>query len=148
MKVPFLIVIFLLMIPAWSSGQHRKNASYYYYEGEQALEENKYTLALAHYNECLRLDPYFMEAYHSRAAAKEGLGDIKGALTDYSIYVDSRPGQTDALLSRAVLRYKLGQYLLAREDFTLLLNLPPGETNKIKFRQDVGGTGKLFSQQG
>ncbi len=89
-----------------------------------------------------------MEAYHSRAAAKEGLGDIKGALTDYSIYVDSRPGQTDALLSRAVLRYKLGQYLLAREDFTLLLNLPPGETNKIIFRQDVGGTDKIFTQQG
>ena len=143
-----LILISLLMIPGWSAGQRKKNASYYYYEGEQALEENKYTLALAHYNECLRLDPYFMEAYHSRAAAKEGLGDIKGALTDYSIYVDSKPRQTDALFSRAVLRYKLGQYLLAREDFTLLLKLPPGETNKIIFRQDAGGTDKIFTQQG
>lgn len=148
MKVPFLILIFLVMIPGWSSGQRKKNATYYYYEGEQAMEENKYTTALAHYNECLRLDPYFMEAYHSRAGAKEALGDIKGALTDYSIYVDAKPGQTDALLSRAVLRYKLGQYLLAREDFILLLTLPPGETNKIIFRQDAGGTDKIFTQQG
>jgi len=36
----------------------------------------------------------------------------------------------------------------AREDFTLLLKLPPGETNKIIFRQDAGGTDKIFTQQG
>jgi len=74
MKAIVIFLISLLMIPGWSAGQGKKNASYYYYEGEQALEENKYNLALAHYNECIRLDPYFMEAYHSRAAAKEGLG--------------------------------------------------------------------------
>jgi tetratricopeptide (TPR) repeat protein len=148
MKVPVLFLIFFFMIPGGIDAQNRQEARHYFFEGEQALEENKYTLALAHYNECLRIDPYFMEAYHSRAAAKEGLGDFKGALTDYSIYVDSRPGQPDALLSRAVLRYKLGQYVLAREDFTYLLTLPPGETNKIIFRQEPGGTDKIFTQQG
>lgn len=147
MKVWFPSLIYILMTPSWIAAQSR-DARYYYFEGEEAMEENKYTLALAHYNECIRLDPYLMECYHSRAAAKEGLGDIKGALTDYSIYVDSQPGQTDALFSRALLRYKLGQYLPAREDFMLLLKLPPGETNKIVFRQDAGGTDKIFTQQG
>ena len=148
MKVLILFLIFSLMISAGTHAQSRREARHYFFEGEQAMEENKYALALAHYNECIRLDPYFMEAYHSRAAAREGLGDIKGALTDYSIYVDYKPGQPDALLSRAVLRYKLGQYLPAREDFVLLLTLPPGETNKIIFRQDAGGTDKIFTQQG
>jgi tetratricopeptide (TPR) repeat protein len=127
--------------------QKPKSAVDYFDEGEAALENNKYTLALAKYNECLRLDPYFMEAYHSRASARQGLGDIKGALTDYSIYIESKPNRSDALFSRGVLRYKLEQYLLAREDFLLLLRLPPGETNKIFFRQGPDGTNQVFTMQ-
>lgn len=138
--------LFLLIIYS-AAGQRKKDAVDFFYQGEEALEENKYMLALAKYNECIRIDPYFMEAYRSRASAKEGLGDIKGALTDYSIYIESKPDQTDALFSRAVLRYKLGQYIPAREDFLLLLKLPPGETNKIFFRQDAGGTDKIFTMQ-
>ena len=38
MNVPFLILIIFLMIPCWSDGQHKRNASYYYYEGEEAME--------------------------------------------------------------------------------------------------------------
>ena len=148
MKVASLLVLLVLIWPAWSIAQRHKSADYYFFEGEKALEENKYMQALAHYNECLRIDPYYMEAYHSRGSAKEGLGDIKGALTDYSIYVEKRPTETDALFSRGVLRYKLGQYLPARQDFMSLLKLPPGETNKIFFRQDAGGTDKIFTMQG
>jgi tetratricopeptide (TPR) repeat protein len=149
MKTYTLLLMFLMTtLPGMAQG--KKSASYYFSAGEQALDENKYTQALAHFNECIRLDPYFMEAYQSRAAAKEGLGDTKGALTDYSIYVDSRPDRPDALLSRAVLRYQLGQYLTAREDFLMLLKMPPGETNKVVFRQDPsgGGTDKMFTMQG
>ncbi len=140
------IIILIILLPLTVVAQ-KQDARYYYFEGEEALEQNKYTLALAHYNECIRLDPYYMECYHSRAAAKEALGDIKGALVDYSIYVESKPDQADALLSRAVIRYRLGQYLPAREDFLLLLRLPPGETNKIIFRQGEGGTDKIFTRQ-
>ena len=149
MKASSLTLLLFLILPNSGITQGKRNAGYYFYEGEKALEENKFTQALAHFNECIRLDPYYMEAYHSRASAREGLGDIKGALTDYSIYVDKKPGKTDALFSRAVLRYKLEQYLLAREDFIMLMTLPPGETNKVFFRQDAGaGTDKIFTMQG
>lgn len=141
-------VTVLLVAGCWSCClAQKKSAADFYYEGEEALEANKFTLALAKYNECLRINPYFMEAYHSRAAAREGLGDIKGALTDYNIYIESKPDRTDALFSRGVLRYKLGQYLPARGDFHALLTLPPGPTNKIFFRQDAGGTDKIFTMQ-
>jgi tetratricopeptide (TPR) repeat protein len=133
----------------WHIGQaQKKNAESYFVAGEEALDQDKPNLAIAHFSECLRLDPYYMEAYHSRAIARESLGDIKGALTDYSIYVESRPNQSDALFSRAVLRYKLGQYLPAKEDFLLLLKLPSGETNKIFFRQTSEGVDQAFTMQG
>ena len=149
MKACSLILVLFLVLPHAAIAQNKRSAGHYFFEGEKALEENKFKQALAHYNECLRLDPYYMEAFHSRASAKEGLGDIKGALTDYNIYVDKKPGQADALFSRGVLRYKLEQFLLAREDFTKLLTLPPGETNKVFFRQDAGaGTDKIFTMQG
>jgi tetratricopeptide (TPR) repeat protein len=149
MKAYVPLLLFLLLLAVVSDAQEKKKASFYFEQGEQALEENKFKQALAHFNECIRLDPYYMEAYRSRAQAKEGLGDVKGALADYSIYVDSKPGQPEALLSRAVLRYDLGQYVPAREDFLNLLKLPPGHTNKIFFRQDPGaGTDKIFTVQG
>ncbi len=148
MKVSSSIFLLFILLPSAGIAQ-KKGADFYFFEGEKSLEENKFKQALAHYNECLRLDPYYMEAYHSRASAKEGLGDIKGALTDFSIYVDKKPEQSDALFSRAVLRYKLEQYVPAREDFVKLLTLPPGATNKVFFRQDANaGTDKIFTLQG
>jgi tetratricopeptide (TPR) repeat protein len=148
LKLPILLFVVLACLEAVQA-QKKKSADDYFELGEQALEENKFSMALAHFNECLRLDPYYWDAYHSRASAREGLGDKKGALTDYSIYVEKRPGEPEALLSRAVLRYNLGQYQPSREDFLNMLKLPPGHTNKIFFRQDNEGTGtdKVFTLQ-
>ena len=48
--------------------------------GEKAIQNKAYKTALAHFNECLRLDPYFWDAYHSRGSTKEKLGDPKGEI--------------------------------------------------------------------
>lgn len=150
MKVFGTLLLLIFWMPACIYSQEKKTAAYYFSQGEQALEDNKYTTALAHFNECLRLDSYFWEAYPLRASAKERLGDNKGALTDYSIYLDSKHTRPEVLLSRAVLRYELAQYMSAREDFLNLLKMPPGETNSIFFRQDNagGGTDKIMTLQG
>src|SRR5271154_458601 len=121
MKRSIIVLTLALLLQDGGRAQGKKNAEYYFNEGERSLEENKNTLALAHFNECLRLDPYFLEAYHSRASAKQRLGDTKGALTDYGIYLESKPRQPEVLLSRAVLRYELAQYIPARKDFQDLL---------------------------
>jgi tetratricopeptide (TPR) repeat protein len=111
-----------------------RNSSHYYEKGEEALRSKSYKTALAHFNECLRLSPYFMDAYYSRAMAREGLGDKQGALTDYNIYLESKPEDKEALFSRAVSRYDYGQWAVAKEDFLKLLSLPEGgETNTVYF---------------
>ncbi len=139
----------LLLYNVGSEAQVKKNATYFFEQGELALQDNKYVMALAHFNECLRLDPYYYDAYPGRAATKEAMGDLKGALRDYSIYADAKPNNPEVLFSRAVLRYQQKLYVPSREDFSKLLTLPAGVTNKIFFRVDQFGNGadKAFTAQ-
>jgi tetratricopeptide (TPR) repeat protein len=126
------------------------SANYYYEKGEEALKKHAYKTALGHFNECLRIDPYFMIAYYSRAITREGLGDKQGALTDYNIYLEARPEDKEALFSRAVSRYDFGQWAVAQEDFLKLLKLPAGgETNTVYFQtsQSADGITKAFTAQ-
>jgi len=117
--------------------------------GEKALNERAYKTALAHYNECLRLDPFFWDAYYGRALSRERLGDAKGALTDYNIFLESKPEQVEALFSRAVLRYNNSQWALAGEDFSILLRKPGGTTNMVFHQTNTpGGNTKVMTLQG
>ncbi len=107
----------------YEMAEHRHNAS-------------KFSEAIALLNECLRASPGYMEAYTLRAAAREQLNDLDGALVDYSIYLEQFPEHIDVLLGRAVVRYKLGFYEQAREDLLALLKLPePTETNSLYFKK-------------
>jgi tetratricopeptide (TPR) repeat protein len=146
-----VVILFLLSLQGFSqqTPEKKSQALHYFEEGEQALNEQKYKMALAHFNECLRMDPYYLDAYYSRAIAKEHLNDTKGALTDYNIFLNSKPENAEALFSRAVIRFQQDQFDLARQDFLKLLKLPPGETNTVYFRQDRfgGGTDKIFTSQ-
>src|SRR6185436_15937331 len=83
--------------------------------GEKALENKEYFKAQAHYNEAIRLDPRYADAYRSRAISREHLGEGAKALTDYSIYVDLRPEDSEGLFNRAILRFEAKQYLPARQ---------------------------------
>src|SRR5258705_4843066 len=140
------LVVVILFACGEIHGQKR-DAAYYFQKGEDAMDAQSYKTALAHFNECLRIDPYYMEAYYSRAQVREGMGDSKGALTDFSIYLESKPQNTDALFSRAMLRYQYKQWAVAREDFLKLLSAPPGETKSIFFAPDKEGGTAIATMQ-
>lgn len=128
--------------------QEKRTAQYYFEKGETAASARSYKTALAHFTECLRLEPYFMQAYFSRAQVREALGDKQGALTDYNIFLESNPDDKEALFSRAVSRFEYGQWAVAKEDFLKLLKLPTGiETNTVFFQSQKGddGVSKAFS---
>ncbi|HTH57723.1 MAG TPA: tetratricopeptide repeat protein [Cyclobacteriaceae bacterium] len=129
----FILITFPLV--CFPQGQ-KKTAAYFFQKGEEAMDVQSYKTALAHFNECLRLDPYYMEAYYYRAQIRESMGDSKGALTDFNIYLESKPQNTEALFSRAMLRYQYAQWAMAREDFLKLLQSPAGETRSVFFATD------------
>src|SRR5258708_1936322 len=127
-----ILLLFCTLGDAFSQHE-KKSAVFYFQKGEDAMDAESYKTALAHFNECLRIDPYYMEAYYFRAQVRESLGDSRGALTDFSIYLESKPQNTEALFSRALLRYQYKQWAVAREDFLKLLSAPPAETKSIFF---------------
>jgi tetratricopeptide (TPR) repeat protein len=143
-------LIFIVTLQAFGQQESKNRSAVYYFEkGEDALKGKSYKTALAHFNECLRLNPYFMEAYYSRALVRENMGDKQGALTDYNIYLGAKPEDKEALFSRAVGRFNYGQWAVAKEDFLKLLTMPGGETNTVYFQSDQSGGGvtKAFTAQ-
>lgn len=118
--------------------------------GEELLVQEKWMEAIDAFNDCLRLDPLFAEAYYSRGLAREHLKKFSDALTDYSIYLELKPDHSEALLNRAQLRYQRKLYALAKEDFHRLLQIPQQETSTVYFRQQPfgGGVDHIFTTQG
>src|ERR1043165_6434254 len=131
-----LCILLFLSFESFAQNQKKKPASYFFQKGEEAMDVQSYKTALAHFNECLRLDPYYMEAYFYRAQVRENMGDSRGALTDFNIYLESKPQNTEALFQRAMLRYQYSQWAMAREDFLKLLTVPKGETRSVFFATD------------
>lgn len=150
-----LLVWSLALIFAAGAGflpaQDRKLAQQYFKAGESAYLEGRYDESLDQYNRGLVIDAGYFDAYPSRAAVKERLGDWTGAVTDYNIFLDVYPENREARFSRGLARYHAGQFALAADDFTFLLNTPSsGETNTIFYRQSPTGEGtdRIISAQG
>jgi len=138
--VAMLVLPVLTVMGQAASVANRAKAIELYERGEKALANKEYFKAQAHYTEALRYDPRYAEAYRSRAIAREYLGEAAKALTDFNIYVDLKPEDSEALFNRAVLRFEAKQYLPARQDFLKLLTMPASkETNTIYYSQEKFG---------
>jgi tetratricopeptide (TPR) repeat protein len=134
----FWIYILSMIVSLMVCGQEKPKKPYQLFEeAETVYNERKYKEALELLDQCLKINPAYMDAYQLRASVKEQLNDQDGALTDYSIYLEKYPQHPDVLLSRAMLRYKLGFYEQAKEDFFKLLTLNSAETNTIFYRQNM-----------
>ena len=149
-RLIYILALLFLIATSPALSQSNKSARILHIEAEEALAKKKLNKALGILDECLKVDPYFYEAYYTRGLVREQLAEFDGALTDYNIYVERMPEHTEALFSRATLRYKRGQYELAKADFIKLLSLPPGETTTVFFQQDQFATSatKIFTTQG
>jgi tetratricopeptide (TPR) repeat protein len=138
----------LVFFPAHSQDKPKK-PHMLYEEAEAKYNSGNYKEALSLLNECLKQAPGYYEGYSLRGSVREILKDPEGALTDYSIYLETYPEHLEVLLSRATLRYKIGFYEQAKEDFLKLLTLEPAETNAIFYRQNmsVGDRNPMMTTQ-
>ena len=139
-----------IFVPESMYSQRPPSAELLYEKGIEHLNDERYTEALAFFNECIKLSPKLAEAYSARAEVREQLHDLGGAMIDYAICVELAPDQFEPLFSLAVIRYELKLYDLAKQDFLKLQHLPAGETNRIFYRQVARGTGtdKIMTAQG
>lgn len=146
-----LLVFFccLSFLHCMAQEKESRTAFDYFELGEELLFQERPAESLTAFNECLRLDPRFTDAYYSRGLAREQLKQREEAIIDYSIYLEMVPHHYETLLNRAILRYQLKQYALAKEDFEQLLHLPKQETSTVYFRLPAFGEGvdRIFTTQ-
>jgi len=148
-----LLLLFIALIPCTRSSvaQDKQIARNLFEAGEQAYLAGRFTESLDNYNRGLAIDAGYYDAYPSRAAVKERLGDWAGAVTDYNIFLDAFPENREARFGRGLARYHAGQFDFAEVDFRYLLETPSsGETTTIFYRQSPmgGGTDRILTAQG
>lgn len=76
-------------------------------KGDVRFAQKDYNYAIKELNEAISLmksDALDYNAYKTRAKAKFEVEDYKGAVSDWSVYLDGVPGEEDALISRAAAR--------------------------------------------
>lgn len=95
-----------------------RRAAEYRKRGEGAL-------ALAEYNEALRLDPSYADAYLGLASTREAMGDLGEAERVYDLAARSSEGRADALTGRARVRRALGRDADAIRDLEAAVALAP-----------------------
>ncbi|MEQ9414727.1 MAG: tetratricopeptide repeat protein [Cyclobacteriaceae bacterium] len=147
------IIVWLMLLSVSGLAQvpikQKESSDYmhYYEKGEQLLSERKYDEALVNINEALNINALHPDSYYTRGAIKEKLNDKEGALRDYTIYLELKPNQFDALFRKALVNFELKRWAQANADFKQLINLPPGETTSVYYRQGqfAEGTSQVFT---
>ncbi len=70
---------------------------------EERYEDENLEDAIKNYNNAVKVNPSFEDAYFNRAFAKDELGDKKGAINDFSEVIRINPNNADAFNLRGLL---------------------------------------------
>jgi tetratricopeptide (TPR) repeat protein len=141
----------LLLVAGLAIAQERDlTPEQYLRQAETSVDNHQWEQALEALDACIIRDPRLVEAFNLRAMVREHFNLNEEALTDYNIYLELRPENTEALFARAQLQLRLGRYEAAKNDFIKLTYLPQTETTTVFFQTDAyaGGTNKIFTTQG
>ena len=63
----------------------------FFESGRENISKKKYSDALDDFNNYIKLNPDNWRGYHNRAISKEFLGDLSGAIADYSKAIELNP---------------------------------------------------------
>jgi len=94
-----------------------------YNRGTTYLAEGHYDKAIACFDEAIKREGEFPEAYCNRGTAYYEMRRYDEAIRDFSRAVELRPEFSEAYYNRAMVYYHKGQYDLAWEDINKAKNL-------------------------
>ena len=101
------------------------SAETYFYRGNEKYLMRIYQDAITAYDEAIRLQPDFTNAYVNRGLAKEKLGQHESAIMDYSSAIKIDPALAEAHNNRGSAQRRLGQHFLALEDLNTAIQIDP-----------------------
>ena len=98
-----------------------------YNQGVELMQEKRFAQAQKKFEEAVKLDPSFAEAYNNLAFTlrKQGSANYKRSLALYNKAIELKPKLAEAYMYRGVLYSQMGQKSDAQADLAVLKKLSP-----------------------
>jgi len=93
----------------------------------------KFDMAMNEFNEAIKLDANYAEAYYGRGSVYSRIGKLDLAVADLNKALDLNRALVDAYITRGIVYGKMNRYDNSIKDFEKALNLDPGN-----FRASIG----------
>jgi tetratricopeptide (TPR) repeat protein len=103
-----------------------------YQKGEQAASKGNLEEACAHFEEAVKIDPEFADAYNDLGAAKAGMKQLPEAAAEFQKAIDLAPEHPLALPNLSIVLAKMKNYHDAGEVARRALRVAPG-SGKIHY---------------
>ena len=97
----------------------------FFIEGNRALGEGEYTLAIEHYTNALEVDGEFYEALNNRGVAYVESDHAHEAILDYNLALQINPEYDECRINRAYAYELIGQFKNAFRDIDVLVMQSP-----------------------
>jgi tetratricopeptide (TPR) repeat protein len=105
-----------------------------YQKGNEYYNCEDYQIAIQNYNEAIRINAVYAEAYLGRGQAYYQLKDYQNALKDYDEAIHQNPEQFETFFWRGLIHYQSKNYNQAIEDFTQIIQQYPNKGEAYYFR--------------
>ena len=144
-RLSSILIALLLSVPGFSQTSDRK-AMECFNMGTYKVLKKDYKGAIVEFNDAIRRDSVFLQAYENRGVAKYYLNDFIGAIEDYNKALEINPDDYNTFGRRGYARFNLNDFAGAVADFSEALK---GDQNDAGFYTIRGQTKyKLLDYQG
>ncbi|MET0253830.1 MAG: tetratricopeptide repeat protein [Terrimicrobiaceae bacterium] len=111
-----------------------------YNEGVALMQAKRFAQAQKKFEQAVRLDPNFAEAYNNLAFTlrKQGSGNYKQSLAYYNKAIDLKPKLAEAYMYRGVLYTQMGRKADAQADLASLKKLDPQLAKELEEYFETG----------
>jgi tetratricopeptide (TPR) repeat protein len=104
-----------------------KRCQDYYQKGNDCYNREDYQGAIENYNQAIRINAVYAEAYLGRGQAYYQLRDDQQALKDYDEAIHQNPKQVETFFWRGLIHYQNKNYPQAIEDFNQIIQQYPNK---------------------
>ncbi|WP_410760475.1 tetratricopeptide repeat protein [Halochromatium sp.] len=141
-RLLFFPLLFTLAACQTTMPQGPGAASDFYQRGRTALTLENYSEAIEHFEEAVRLDPRYGEAFYGLGEAYEGSGRDRLALDAYLDAIDVQPSLGKAQASAGRLYFERKEYNAAEAYLKRATTLVPADPNPYYY------LGEIYRMQG
>ncbi|HBB30302.1 MAG TPA: hypothetical protein DC064_00225, partial [Cyanobacteria bacterium UBA9273] len=129
-----LVLILALMSLFWLIKKHEKTSNNRpditgYHQGNQLQKAQHYEDAIAAYDQALKLNPNYCEAWYERGLTLEKLNQFEEAIASYQQTVQIKPDFYQAWYQQGVVFNQLQQYQEALAAYDRVLEIRPDDCN-------------------